>query len=368
MAASLFSKIAKSCSGLYKNTVKVHKILLNNCPIQVDKEAFKDVISIKDVKPSHIHGTTYLRNFLRLYYTVGVVDAMFSNRMSTPSMMQESDFYDYVLGKWERYGRKCYRLGSEFSRELQKVNLKVTKEALLNGGERSFFIEFPHTFKDNTDTYHGAFILINTLEAFKKDENRVPLVMDNFREASESLEALHTNNADKVKLLREKIIKDEGRVKDLDRIIAVAPYFKDGIVNMAWRHIRIDTDCLEESLKCGVTSGIPSDMMSYILKVALYLNSGDPDLRELRPDKMTKAERRAFEKEHDCRADIPMTLVSWGWKKPVHYHTGVWSQAGHFRWQPYGKRTENSDGSFSYQFVKLIWIEEQLKQRRANEV
>lgn len=97
-------------------------------------------------------------------------------------------------------------------------------------------------------------------------------------------------------------------------------------------------------------------VISYVLKCMVYINSGDPDLRNYRapnpPATNNPKKQRRWAKEHQNQSLIDMVLVGYNFKKPVTYSVDETTVTGHFRWQPCGPRLEQ---------VKLIWIAEHIR-------
>lgn len=99
-----------------------------------------------------------------------------------------------------------------------------------------------------------------------------------------------------------------------------------------------------------------SKMFAWLFNALVYLQSGDPDLRELTPhvDDKTKGrrERDRARQLNENKATLPVILVGYDWKKPKRFLVDQTSVAGHFRWQPCGEK---------FSQVKLIWIDEHLR-------
>lgn len=102
--------------------------------------------------------------------------------------------------------------------------------------------------------------------------------------------------------------------------------------------------------------GVTNKVIKFTFKCLLYLNSGNPDLREYRAPRIPltrdKKKLRRFEKEMAEQSTIPMTLVGFDFKKPKIYTVGSAHVMGHFRWQPYGERLSK---------LKLIWIDPHIR-------
>lgn len=93
-------------------------------------------------------------------------------------------------------------------------------------------------------------------------------------------------------------------------------------------------------------------VVEFVLKCLVYIDSGNPDLREYRAPRTPKTENvkklRRWTRQHDNLSLLDMTLVGYDFKKPREYQVGETLVTGHFRWQPYGENRSK---------VKLIWIE-----------
>lgn len=89
----------------------------------------------------------------------------------------------------------------------------------------------------------------------------------------------------------------------------------------------------------------------YITNIILYINSGDPDLREIKKPKIPKDTKnpRKFEKKNRHRSLLDLIEVGFNYLKGINYTVSSTVVRGHFRWQPCGTGREQ---------VKLIWIEE----------
>jgi len=97
------------------------------------------------------------------------------------------------------------------------------------------------------------------------------------------------------------------------------------------------------------------DLISYIAKVLLYINSGDPDLRELQPQRERRG-LRAFKRANHNACKLPITLVGFNYKKPTLYSKSETLVSTHTRWQPCGKNREQ---------IKLVWVREHVRQYAA---
>lgn len=107
-------------------------------------------------------------------------------------------------------------------------------------------------------------------------------------------------------------------------------------------------DTFEVLASKGRITGISREMVAFIIKCLLYLHSGDPDLRHLRPEPKPR-NAKALKKWRRTNVEHPVILVGFDYKKPKAYSAGEVFVDTHLRWQPYGP---------GYSQVKLIWVKE----------
>jgi len=114
------------------------------------------------------------------------------------------------------------------------------------------------------------------------------------------------------------------------------------------------TEALEYSaatLKGRTLTEEGTKTIKYLTNVVLYLNSGDPDLRELKKPKIPKVAKniKKFHKKNKHKPLLDIIEVGFNYMKGIKYHVSSTMVRGHFRWQPCG---------VGLQQVKLIWIGE----------
>jgi len=106
----------------------------------------------------------------------------------------------------------------------------------------------------------------------------------------------------------------------------------------------------------GTISATEAKAVSSVFLALLYLDTGTPDLRELRPVDYgclpTRRERDRLRQKHEDEPQVPVTLVGFDWRKPRVFGVDSTHVSGHFRWQPHGTKRGQ---------VKLIWINEHLR-------
>ena len=76
-----------------------------------------------------------------------------------------------------------------------------------------------------------------------------------------------------------------------------------------------------------------TDIKNALLLMAIYISSGAPDLREVRPEKELSSSgkrgliNKGIDPDEKYSSDIvnPVQLISWGWKKPPLYQKDYWA-------------------------------------------
>ncbi len=100
-------------------------------------------------------------------------------------------------------------------------------------------------------------------------------------------------------------------------------------------------------------------MIKNVIKLMLYIQSSNVDLREITPEiplQNTRKERdRTLTNNNKNDSLIPYYNVGYGWNKLPIYTQEQWSVRGHFRLQPCGQNRENH---------KIIFIEPQVRKRK----
>lgn len=95
----------------------------------------------------------------------------------------------------------------------------------------------------------------------------------------------------------------------------------------------------------------------------LYVLSGDPDLRHLRPvpggmspTKLKKIKAQGKAQDYSSEILVPVSLVSWGWKKPALYQKDQWEVCSYFKNVAYGPNHSQR---------KLMWFPPTIAHRQA---
>ena len=136
----------------------------------------------------------------------------------------------------------------------------------------------------------------------------------------------------------------------------LVPLFRDGEPNPTGNDIITISTCENEDLESALhravinstsPTGFSLELVSYVLKSLLYINSGDPDLRGYRPQPKPRSARKYKQWLNQNVSPIAMTFVGFDYKKPVRNSIGSTWVETFPRWQPYGPKLSK---------IKLIWV------------
>jgi hypothetical protein len=232
--------------------------------------------------------------------------------------------------------RKIYKIAEEFGKELLKIEPKIDEKYLSNTLE-PILIEFPDgvsfPVKDYPDmSYKSVVVMMREIN----------------KEARVTLD----------KIFDGALLEGEEVITSRQLLIALLPYNKDGTLDEYGlpKFYRIDfkegSDIKEEISKyLDQFDGKNQELFSYIVNAMIYINSGNPDLREYKAPKKPenfKQRERQWVKQNKDKVMVDMTLLGFSYKKATIFGMEKTTVSGHFRWQPY-------DVGLSK--VKLIWIE-----------
>lgn len=234
-------------------------------------------------------------------------------------------------------GQKIYKIGREFGADLLNVKLDITAIHLpLTQG--IVCLEFPENMR--FDLGGGKFA--HCVYLFSSDE-RIIL------------------NADGKRNIRNV----DGKLRKRYLQLLIPLYEANGNMDrLEVQEFGLSIFSLTEPLsKCVLDSVANSeykftnlDFINFVINCLVYLESGDPDLRDYRAPKapITRdpKKQRRWAKEHANQSLINMTLVGYNWKKEIQYSVDSTVRRGHTRWQPY-----KPDGPGTDWKVKLIWLE-----------
>jgi len=199
----------------------------------------------------------------------------------------------------------CYRIGSTFGEELLSSDIKIDKGTIVR-----------------LEDCHPVFL-----------EFHKPLVEPQGRKIHAAFVGLF------------KIPEEDRGNLDITHILSIHGLGINSSSNLAM--LDLHSFANDQGLLVDTGNDRVDALLKYISKCFLYVHSGNPDLRELKPRSMSKQEKVLVEKE--CGVDLvcPQTLVSWNWKKPANYYSDGWEVKGFFRWQWCGKGRTS---------LELVWV------------
>lgn len=242
-------------------------------------------------------------------YMVATFNINFAGRHRSEEEKRSQSTVINIIRLWEKTARAYYRVGTAFGEELFNSRINISPKTLsLFSEQDTIFFEF-----------HKPIPVIGGRTGYAAMVKIAPASPD---------------NPDKLMYIALMCMNDRGNLS----IVVITPSVGDSEIKPVFSP--------------EGESAISQEGLSYILKCFLYVHSGDPDLRELKPDSMSRSERRKAEKTYDTELSCPQTLVSWHWKKPIIYKVGETYVVSFPRWQPYGKGRA---------LIKLIWVREHVR-------
>lgn len=227
-----------------------------------------------------------------------------------------------MLWAFESNGAKIFKIAREFGEQLSKVNLRLSTQYVPDC--EPICIEFPESIRffdsNNNDYFHCAIVIAET----------------------NSMGAIDFQGVEPKKIVQMffPCYREDG-----------TPKWETNLLTLTFRENEEIDAAIERAKECSSHPLSSPDAAIYVMKALVYIDSGDPDLRQYRaPRAETKNPKklRRFMKEHADHSLVDMTLVGFSFKKPRTYLVNEVAVTGHFRWQPYGTHRDK---------VKLIWIE-----------
>lgn len=94
------------------------------------------------------------------------------------------------------------------------------------------------------------------------------------------------------------------------------------------------------------------DIREYVLKCIMYIDSGDPDLSDLKPTRAPHNPKKLEKWLREDRFEYQVTRIGFHYAPKYEQHIFDCKVRGHWRWQPYGVGLSK---------VKLIFIEEHIR-------
>lgn len=254
---------------------------------------------------------------------------------------------DGVLGQKDRKP-DYYVIQKEFYTKFLKVNLNNLKFKHL---PESFigYIKLPIPIIDSDGSkYHHIYVYIGDADNF-------------FPSTKDALAHIWRTSGNQLVDVGSKLMQVA--------LVANAPseyaeYSLEGEIRTFGMRLPKDGDMLIEDLiskstdtivynPMSITSSVVGypDYLKQIISLLLYINSGDPDIRDFQNTvKWPNQKRKPLRQSETLSTLDNIKLVGFHWKKEIlkSYSAISWEVDGHFRWQRHGHQLS---------LVKLIWID-----------
>lgn len=230
----------------------------------------------------------------------------------TPMFENQPDMH--CLERYIRDGKKNYRIAKDFSEALVDASLDISCKYIPKQN-KSYNIQFhkdvvlPSIFGEKDITYRNCYVSIEDCdteyERKKGYLKRIILCFPVYLYGTD-----YHSTYDYVSL----VFKEEDQTV-MEALVDCSRKVKDRLINDGGRSI-----------------------IKYITNVILYINSGDPDLRELRKPKIPSVTKnpKKFEKKNKHKTLLDIIEVGFNYMKGIKYSVEDSVTRGHFRWQPYG--------------------------------
>lgn len=255
-----------------------------------------------------------------------------ANPAALPAIRAEIEGISAAMAFFRVFGRRpsIYKIAKEFGEALKEVRCNVPPR-YLNFDNRIHCIEFPDgmTF-DMADGDHAQCAYVGMYRA----SEAVPIICD---EISYPLMMYLTVPLWRYSETGEPFVCGQDNLK---------LYFENGDASIE--------ASLEQSIawvRAEGKTGFSIELLAYIVNCLLYINSGEPDLRHLKPEPKPKNAKaiKKWRKSPGADLPLPITLVGFDYKKPKEFRVGEAFRRAHKRWQPCGPRRET---------LKLVWVRE----------
>lgn len=223
-----------------------------------------------------------------------------------------------LLKKFSQAGHPSYIIAQEFFDTMASVNLNLSPEHIPVTNS-AIFIQLPklYALSKPGEFVGGYFVGVFSL----------PNVIN--MEGKSHQKALYST---------AYILDRNGRVQG-DQLSSILGFYEGDTIQCAWeRYHRESTD----------PDATQHHMTAQLLKLMIYIHSGDPDLRYLQKPK-GPGDRKAQVKEFGHFYNESVFHVGFEWKKSRIFSVDSTRVRGHWRWQPYGPGRQR---------VKLTFVEE----------
>jgi len=243
-----------------------------------------------------------------------------------------------MLAYWKTldlYGRDIYKMGEGFSKALLNVNLDIPAKhlPLLN---KMICIEFPDNLRFNAGPSAinmEADRFINCVYVVVTDEKAETKDGSEAKRTMRCIMPLYDENNDLTMEVQEYGIP----IIDLEKTFLEA---------------------VERASRFDEVPHNNKDFIKFVLKCLVYIDSGDPDLRDYKAPKNDKnIKGRSWVRANKNNSLLDMTLVGYNHKKNNLRHVDSSIVSGHYRWQRCGK---------GFSKVKLVFIEEHNRKYEKN--
>lgn len=244
---------------------------------------------------------------------------------SNPNYGVESQTLSF-FAIFKSQGSKIYRIAQEFGDQLSKVSLKIENK-YLKADDKVICIEFPEGIRFNLG--NNAFAHCTYVVIAKSDDN----------------------------------VRDRTGAPIVKHVRLMTPLFTEkGSDTFAFDTLGINFISEEETFETAFSRAkansswnyFNDDFIRFVFNSYLYIQSGDPDLRDFKAPKppTNPKDLRRFERQNETKSTLDMTLVGFNYKKPTLFSKDSTTVSGHWRWQPFGENRAR---------VKLIWIDEHVR-------
>lgn len=263
---------------------------------------------------------------------------MLSSRM-TPSQMaaditaQECGIVSMFFRQYLSGATHVYKIARNFGQHLNKTKLDVPTKLMPVKVGKTYMLEFPENivfFGPDGEVYHNCIVAFGFYE-------------------------------DKAMSKQEFKMVDPSEVPPnvgfTLQICAPDVGGKEMVASISVMDIA-SQDSIQKSIDLFVERygkmHFPHEMVSYIAKCILYIESGEPDLHPEGRMAETRNHKKQRALQHKDLYPFPIIRVGYGFHNR-EYHVDSALVSGHFRWQPYGPQLSQ---------VKLIWIDEHTRNYR----
>lgn len=278
----------------------------------------------------------YINEFKRKEKEIKEV-ILFNNPKINYNNEQELDSYYQVF----KMGLNNYLSFFKNEGKIYKFNNDFVKDYM------NYDLNFESILENNSISFNGDCIIIYAENLFKtyEDISKLNLVIISKLDVLES----RTNGKTKILNFSFRNIEDNNYIYDVVRQCDSSYDLIQAYKNHVLKNDEIDR------------INHQNFMIKNIIKLVLYIQSSNVDLRKISPEISMKNTRKEKDRANtnNIKNDslIEYYKVGYSWNKLPIYSMDQWSVRGHFRLQPCGENRENH---------KIIFIEPQVRKRQAS--